>query len=245
LTSETGWGIESPDGYPPNLGRLVKTSDGGATWGHPDQAPDVHSVCFAGDKLGWAAGPHEAGAALFRTEDGGATWTETPVPIPGGDLGWIATVRCAGVDAWMLASADGGAGHIAYVVFRTNEGGPDVTPVLQEAVTHPMGQGQGIAEALNPKPGPLAAFDALRGGVVTSCPACGGGSASVSYEQTYDGGGTWYPSTVFGSNPPADPVGASFLSPDHGWVLVSVQRPTGLEAQVLVTNDGGATWAAP
>jgi hypothetical protein len=242
LTADVGWGVvvEGRDS-PVRAGRLLKTEDGGATWMAPQQQIEVLSVCFATDKLGWAAGPHEAGAALFRTEDGRACWTEIPIPMPGGDYtGWLATVRCGGDAAWVLAQGDAGAGHIAYAVFRIAEGESEPEPCLQDAYTHPLGQGKGVPEASNPYPGPLTAPDDQSARFITWCPACGGDLPFVSLERTQDGGGTWTDPTVLDSNEPAEPVGISFLDRDQGWILARDLETNAMV--VLRTSDGGLTW---
>jgi photosystem II stability/assembly factor-like uncharacterized protein len=241
LTVDSGWGIERVPQYPENLGRLVQTNDGGATW--TEQGQEVSSVCFVDEQTGWAAGPSEAGASAYRTNDGGGSWTEIPVPLPGGDQGWVATIRCTETGAWMLVTGGGAAGHTAFVVFRVDPSG--ATAVLQEAGTHPIGVGLEIPEAVNPQPGPLVAFDAMSAAVVTSCPPCGGDSASVSFESTSDGGATWDHSTVLGSDPPAEPMGISLIDPSHGWVLLSMQGDKGPEWHVLATTDGGQIWSEP
>jgi photosystem II stability/assembly factor-like uncharacterized protein len=224
------------------VGILLKTEDGGRTW--TQQSLDVDSVCFADETNGWAAGPSESGLSLFRTKDGGQNWTETGVGPQGGDfVGYHATVRCAGSDAWVLATGDGGAGHIAYAVFRTADGGPRADPVLQDAFTHPLGQGGGIPEASNPQPGPLAVVDGANARVVTWCPPCGGEGPYVSLERTQDGGATWTDPMVVDTNHPGEPLGISFLDPGRGWILLRDHQTNSL--MVLRTTDGGQTWEQP
>jgi photosystem II stability/assembly factor-like uncharacterized protein len=240
LTAETGWGVEVRSGDP--VGTLAKTEDGGRTWTQQD--PQVESVCFADANIGWAAGPSEGGISLFRSSDGGSTWTETGIGWPGGDVvGYRATVRCGGEDAWILATGDAGAGHIAYAVFRTANGGSEVDPVLQDAFTHPLGQGGGIPEASNPQPGPLAALDGTHARVITWCPPCGGDVPYVSVERTDDGGATWTDPTIVDANHPGEPLGISFLDQDRGWVLLRDHQTNTLV--VLETSDGGQTWSEP
>jgi len=240
VSATSGWGVARRDASP--LGMVVRTEDGGATWS--DAGIEATSVCFVDGQNGWAAGPSEAGASAMRTGDGGASWTEVPFGIPGGDQGWTATVRCSANEAWVLAAGGGAAGHTAYVVFRVDDSG--AVPVLQEAGTHPMGNDPGIPLAVNPQPGPMVAFGGSAAAVVTSCPPCGGDLPSVSFEETADGGVTWAHPTVAGSNPPAGPLGVSFVDPDHGWVLLSTPGGGGsTTTTVLATSDAGQTWAEP
>jgi hypothetical protein len=50
---------------------------------------------------------------------------------------------------------------------------------------------------------------------------------------------------VAGSNPPAGPLGVSFIDPDHGWVLLSTPVGGGSTTTVMATSDAGRTWAEP
>jgi len=242
VSPEIGWGVESA-GRANGIGPIMKTVDGGLTWTRTS-GPEVNSVCFSSDSLGWAAGPHEAGLALFRTEDAGANWNEYPIPMPGGDVtGWSATLRCDGDAAWVVGQGDGGAGHIAYAVFRMGDGDAGPEPCLQDAYTHPLGQDAGIPEASNPYPGPLGAPDAQTARFITWCPACGGDLPFVSLEGTSDGGASWSDSMVVPSSQAAEPVGISFVDPDHGWVLLRDHQTSSMV--VLRTSDGGRTWERP
>jgi photosystem II stability/assembly factor-like uncharacterized protein len=240
LTPDIGWGVGVlPDHQ---VGTLMKSEDGGKTWS--EQKPDVDAVCFAGEQLGWAAGPSEGGISVFRTEDGGANWTEAGTGLEGGDtVGYAALMRCDGTGAWVLATGGAGAGHVAWALFRTVEGGPQAEPVLQDTFTHPVGQGGGVPEASNPQPGQLAILDGLTARVITWCPPCGGDAPYVSLERTDDGGATWIDPTVVDATHPGEPLGISFLDPDHGWVLLRDQQTSTLV--VLRTSDGGQTWTEP
>jgi|SRR6266542_5948464 len=242
ITPKTGWGVEAAQGHPEGLGSVMRTDDGGVTWDR--SGPDVNSVCFTSENLGWAAGPREAGAALFRTQDAGANWTEIPIPLPAGDsTGWTATVRCGSDAAWVLVTDGGAAGHIAYAMFRIAGGDSQAQPILQDSYTHPLGQGRDIPESSNPYPGPLTAIDGQIARLLTWCPACGGDMPSVSLERTEDGGATWTDPTVVDSSPPREPLGISFLDTEHGWVLL---RDLPQDAMfVLRTSDGGQTWERP
>src|SRR6266542_499247 len=242
ITSKTGWGVEAAEGHPEGLGSIMRSDDGGVTWSR--SGPEVNSVCFTGEDSGWAAGPHEAGAALFRTQDAGANWTEIPIPIPDGDsTGWTATVRCGGDTAWVLVTDGGGAGHIAYAMLRMAGADSQARPILQDSYTHPLGQGRDIQESSNPYPGPLTAIDGQVSRFMTWCPACGGDMPFVSLERTDDGGATWTDPTVVDSNQPGEPLGISFLDPDHGWALLRDLPKNALV--VLRTSDGGQTWERP
>jgi photosystem II stability/assembly factor-like uncharacterized protein len=246
VTPEVGWGVEATD---QPVGRLMATVDAGRTWTPAAASLPVNSVCFSDPVLGWAAGPSEGGVSLFKTEDGGDSWTETGIGLAGGDsVGYQATVRCGGTEAWILVTGDGGAGHIAYAVLRTIPGvgsQPVITsPVLQDAFTHPLGEGKGIPEASNPQPGPFAAVDGSTARVITWCPPCGDpNGAYVSLERTDDGGTTWTDPTVVDAGHPGEPLGISFLDQGRGWILLHDSSSN--TDIVLTTSDGGLTWQQP
>jgi photosystem II stability/assembly factor-like uncharacterized protein len=247
LSADSGWGVEQMPGYPERLGLLVETADGGDTWSQ--RGIEVSSVCFADGRLGWAAGPSEGGLALFRSDDGGSSWNETTLPTPGGDAaaGWRATVRCAGIDAWVLGTSGTAAlGHQPYAVWRTAEGGPAASPVLQEPYTHPLGSNLGIPDGTNGHAGPIVAFNGIRAGILTWCESCDEGNVPfATLEGTEDGGASWSHSGLFSPSGPASPVAASFLDPDHGWVLASRLPASSQDLFVLATTDGGGTWFSP
>ena len=236
LTPEAGWGVRQLEG-PPALGQLVKSEDGGASW--TQVGLEVNSVCFTDQTNGWAAGPAEAGLALFKSTDGGTSWDEHAIPTPGGDMaaGWIGTVRCAGNDAWVLGTDGVAAGHQAFAVWRTRNGGPSAEPVLQEASTHPLGEGLGIPDAAGPYPGPMVAFSGPQAALISWSPS--GGPAEL--QRTDDAGATWSAFAITGR--PAAAPGASFVNPKMGWVVAG-ELDDG-SPLVMVTRDGGATWVRP
>jgi photosystem II stability/assembly factor-like uncharacterized protein len=241
ITREIGWGVEATE---QGSRSLMRTDNGGRTWAR--MSLGVDSVCFVTERFGWAAGPHEAGSAIFWTADGGLNWDEIPIPLPGGDsAGWSATVRCAGDAAWVLVQGDGGAGHIAYALFRMTAGGSEPEPRLQDEYTHPLGQGQSIPVASNPYPGPLSVPDAQSARFLTWCPPCY--QPYVSIERTEDGGATWSDATIVDARRPGEPVGISFLDPDNGWVLLGdlIGQQSNKAMVVLRTSDGGRTWDQP
>lgn len=55
------------------LGRLFRTTDGGANWTHVARAPFQGWIEFTDARHGW--GVAWEGPALYRTDDGGRTWT--------------------------------------------------------------------------------------------------------------------------------------------------------------------------
>jgi photosystem II stability/assembly factor-like uncharacterized protein len=229
-----GWGVEASP-----LRRLFRTADGGETWKF--QGLEVDSVCASpGENAVWAAGEGEGGVSFLKSEDAGVSWVDNPIAVPIAVPGfgrWRATVRCAGIDAWVLVEDGATPGHETYAVFRTGEGGPEADPVLQEAQTRPVGDVGGITEAHDPYAGQLAALDGVHARLVTWSPT-GGGPVDVLV--TNSAGADWRRVEVAPGS--STPVGIFFTSPDAGWILLSANGSNGVRSQILKTADGGMTW---
>jgi hypothetical protein len=74
---------DSGHGWVAGAGRIMATSDGGASWTRQYAGPaDLDQVDFIDGEHGWAAG----GGSLLRTTDGGASWTALAEPCPGAEL---------------------------------------------------------------------------------------------------------------------------------------------------------------
>jgi hypothetical protein len=239
VTTDLGWAVSSMPDVPEGVGDVLKTTDGGATW--VPQSISADSVCAEeGGDIVWAAGPGEGGISFVRTDDGGTTWVDTPIAVPDGES-WTATIKCAGIDAWVLLTDGGAAGHLPYAVFRTAESGPDAVAVLEEAGTQPFGGS--IPLDPDPYPGPVVAFDGLNAYMVGWCPACSGDLTVAAISRTSDGGATWDRRTIVKGDRAAEPLAVSFLDKDRGWILMRTLQDDSLF--VLATTDGGVTWSAP
>jgi photosystem II stability/assembly factor-like uncharacterized protein len=71
---------DSGHGWVAGAGRIMATSDGGASWTRQYAGPaDLDQVDFIDGEHGWAAG----GGSLLRTTDGGASWTTLAEPCQG------------------------------------------------------------------------------------------------------------------------------------------------------------------
>jgi photosystem II stability/assembly factor-like uncharacterized protein len=193
------------------------------------------SVCAVNDGLVWAAGSGKNGLALEKSVDGGRTWNERSIQVPQGEP-WTATVRCAGIDAWVLVQDGGAAGHLPYALFHTAEGGPNATPVLQEAGTRPLGDVKDVIDASDPYPGPLVAFSGVDALFVGWCPPCGN---SVSL---YGAGPGWTPPVEIVKQG-GSPLGMTFIDRNHGWLLLMKGEPPSPKWTVMATSDGGKTWS--
>ena len=234
-TDLVGWGVSGPSD-PSVPGTLVKSTDGGISWKLLRTPMPVQSVCFADDgriRTLWVAaeGP---GPVLLKSPDEGETWSSSPLEFPGGES-WTATLSCAGIDVWVLVKDGGAAGHQAYALYRTAEGGPGSSPVLQEAGTHPVGEVDGVVDAQDPYPGPFVAFDRVKALFIGWCPPC---DNSVALYRSATG---WTRAELVKEG--ATPLGMSFADRDHGWLLLAVRGSKGEEWTVMSTSDGGATWS--
>ena len=74
-------------------------------------------------------------------------------------------------------------------------------------------------------------------GFVAWCPACN----SVSLLRTTDGGTSWNRLEVAGQDKGGDPTGASFVDPDHGWVLFTAQTDAGPKTAVAIIAGSEVT----
>ena len=67
----------SVESVAPNTGKLLKSTDTGATWVSKDAPePEIQAVGFVDENHGWMGG-HDTG--FYETTDGGDTWTNTTV----------------------------------------------------------------------------------------------------------------------------------------------------------------------
>ena len=228
LDARRGWGIvERSQVGSPALRRLARTSDGGSTW--RVTAIEAQSVCFDDARAGWLG----AGRQVWRTEDGGERWSAVFEPPVAEGVRWWATVACAGGASAYAQFAAGVAalGNSPYVTYHTADAGRSFTPVFAQghmASLYPTvraASGAGSYPALiamtapdratfvGGSPGPI--------GVVTVA-----GAAIATRTQLSGGGGGL--------------LGADFVDERTGWV--AMVGPTH-EPVVLMTRDGGVTWA--
>jgi photosystem II stability/assembly factor-like uncharacterized protein len=224
VTPLRGWAIASTQ-RGAALKTLLRTDDGGQTYTEAMSPTD--SVCFGSPNVGWAAN----GGEVKRSLDGGLTWTTSfanPVQAEG-DKVWEPTLQCTGNDvAWLLYRDGVGAGHEAYLVFRTVDGGASWQPVMQAG----MGPSLGVHVGVGAYAGPFSVVDASTAFVVGTCAPCGAGGKS-SIEVTHDGGVTWEQPVEI-SRAGAGTHSLFFVDREHGWLAT--------ETGVFATTDGGQTW---
>ena len=244
-----GWGIQlEPEHREKLLGILMRTTDGGVTWqtehapGSIRVAPGVRrpsadAACFVDEKTGWVIDR----AWIYETAEHGQEWSGQQTTAMQG-ASWTGSIRCVSSQhAWIQLRGDGAAGSRPYVVFRTEEGGPQ--PVLQERSSSPLGDEKEIYAAEDPQPGPFDAVSPHAAFFLNYCPPCGG---TFGVTRTLDGGESWQrfdlPQEVQG-----EPMGLSFIDENNGWAAIgrTLTNAQGVRANVFIlrTSNGGETWS--
>jgi photosystem II stability/assembly factor-like uncharacterized protein len=176
---------------------------------------------FVSRTNGWVAIEDGAGRALLRTTDGGEHWERLA-------LARGSTDQIKFVDAntgWLLGSIDDPAGclgvNCSRAVLRTTDGG---RTWAQSFVSGEFGLGG------------LSVLDATHAWVLQATPACRTSfdGCPIRLWGTSDGT-TWSQLSVIDSAM----TSLDFVDTNTGWMALR----TSAEASVLVTHDGGRTWA--
>ena len=224
-------------------GRLLRTTDGGVTWGPEAGAPaGAQAVCFSTAQDGYLGVP----GRIWRTTDAGATWSPAftePPASPGQQAGRAAgdtpELGCAAHrSAWVLFLGSGTAMmHAPYLAYATQDGtrwhGVMEEPMLESAMRPrlhlPAGPGS--------EPGPFSVISPGAAAFVGYTPPAGGWGAAPLILAT-DGG------TVLNSEGdiPAinEPLAAAFLTPARGWV--AGENLKAHTFSIEATTDAGRTW---
>jgi photosystem II stability/assembly factor-like uncharacterized protein len=241
FSSTEGWGVAGGQVDPtvasgPILpigdASLIHTADGGRTWSTQNAPAHPQSVCFPSASDGWFS----SGPSMYRSTDGGATWSKA-FTLPLSDLPSTAVgeVECTrGGSAWVRFSGLGvAAGHSAYVLYATQDGGRHWHAVLDEAGTIggeiPAPAGPGTA------PGPFSLIDAGTAFFIGTCPPCDS-AQQVRAVLVTNGTNVGPAQAVTGVG--LSPLAVAFVDPQHGWVAGAGAG----HGVVVATTDGGATW---
>jgi hypothetical protein len=226
---------------PLTAGVVLGTSDGGHSWRHLPTPADAQTVCFSDPQDGWLG----ADGRLYRTTDGGRSWAQAAAGVAPAGPGDPATmiVQCAGPgSAWALDVGPGAdmskEPHVGY------HAGPAGTTAIfaQQYFPHP-----GIdvrADSPSAYAGPFSAISPSVAVFIDGCPACGGVGAAAWDLVTGSGAVLTPKGNVPGLN---QPMAASFLSPQLGWVAGVVISLSGAgqvrqQQRIVFTDDGGRTW---
>jgi hypothetical protein len=237
----SGTGISLSGGAAPEFaGVVLATSDGGRSWHRLAAPAEAQSVCFNDPRSGWLG----AGGRLYRTIDGGHSWTLATAGVKPFRSGYPATmiVQCAGTgSAWALDIGQGAAmsqmPHIGY-----HAGPAGAVPIFAEQYfPHP-----GVdVRAASPGSyaGVVSALSSSAAVYIDYCPACGYGTAP--WDLATGGGAVLaWQGNVGGLT---QPVAASFLTPELGWVIglhADYRNPSKPRryVRIVATSDGGRTW---
>jgi hypothetical protein len=237
----------------PTRSVLLSSTDGGASWRLVSASAPVTSIEFSAPAVGWGLGAN--GAALYRTTDGGGSWALVTLPRParsGTAAGWssLTLPEFAGTEAVVLAVPRAGDA----VTERSTDGGlswqAEPAPFAGEPVTGPAvrpGPDLGCAACVPAGDEPFAVLTATQwrywsGGRVYSTADRGLRWSSVQPNLSFAGLGTTLGRVGVDNEGPSDPL--QFSSPLTGWALASANTAGRPESVLLVTRDGGATFAA-
>jgi len=226
---------------PQTAGVVLATGDGGRSWRRLPTPADAQTVCFSDPQDGWLG----ADGRLYRTTDGGRIWAQATAGIAPASVGDPATmiVQCAGPgSAWALDVGPGAAmnkePHVGY-----HAGPAGTAPIFAEQYfPHP---GIGVrADSPGAYAGTFSAISPSAAVFIDGCPACGGMGTAPWDLVTGSGTKLTQKGNVPGLN---QPVAASFLSPQLGWVVgvvISLSDAGRVRQQqrIVFTDDGGRTW---
>jgi hypothetical protein len=239
-----GVGGADPD-VPASGGVVLATTDGGRRW-HSLAAPaDAQTVCFSDATHGWLG----AAGLLYRTADAGRDWTVLTSMSGQAGSGGTAypasmSVECANNgSAWALRIGPGAAmSQNPHVGFHADQAG--ATPIFAEQYFQAPG-GKPVARSPGSDAGPFSAIDASSAVFIDWCSACGAGTAP--WDIATSSGATLNRKGNVGAI--TQPLAASFLSPEVGWVAGRVNvYPTSAagtsrsQERIVATTDGGRTW---
>jgi photosystem II stability/assembly factor-like uncharacterized protein len=219
-----GWGVG-------RNGKLYRSGDGGSTWGELSPPCGAEAVCFTAQDDGWVA----VGDRIARSTYGGDSWTPVfTVPGQQSQATWHpVALQCArGGVVWALFSrGDAAAGHIPYALYRGTAGG-EWALVAKEAMTVPDLPSD--APPLGGYPAPISVIDGESSVALTFT---GPADPPVGLRVATFGQGLGPERKIAALS---SPLGASFLSPDSGWVVG--RSKDGSNDVILATTDGGQTW---
>ena len=206
-TDRDGWMVGE-------LGRIFRTSDGGATWERQDagtKRPFLAMSCLD-TKTAWIAGKE---GIIYATRDGGTTWT----PVTTGSNRHLFTIE------FVTAQRGTAAGDYGTIV-HTEDGGAtwDLLHVPEDVKLPETALDTGVM------PGDVNLYG-LSYGDRDHVWAVGEFGIVMASD---DGGRTWHQqetpieSSLFG---------VRFTDPHHGFAV-------GIDSTIIHTDDGGATWRA-
>jgi hypothetical protein len=208
------------EGY---LDGLLFTADGGATWSEPAMRSATAGAdgltgdpYFLDSKIGWLAGG-APGTRLWATRDGGTSWTLQQLAVPAGYLddqgGFWGAPTFFDQANGVVARTFDNNQSTVLVIYRSSDAGRTWQPVA-----HPA-----------PATASSWSFPSLADWMLWD-------PYHTTMWRSTDQGGSWTRSVPTGLPSDAAPVMTDAL---HGWALSG----TDSAAALLVTSDGGRSWA--
>ncbi len=229
------------DGWALGENVLVRTEDGGATWGNATP-PGLAAGFGASASLAALDADHAwllvaldypTSGMLYRTVNGGRTWTAVPVPFSGGDMEFLDASH-----GWIMADLGAGAGSQAVAIFQTSDGGATWTQVY---VNDPTLSGASDTLPLSGIKSGLGLLDSQHAWVGGSVPMDG----FVYLYASEDGGRTWAHQAVTlpaGYETAQTVVNAPrFFAPQQG-VFAATLYTDEITILFYISTDGGRTW---
>ena len=218
-------------------GRVLRTTDGGATWRLDSiagaSALDLRAIHALDGRRAWgiSAGPAEEGKArIFHTADGGATWAEQ----------WSTAEKGVFLDAiafWDarhgIAMSDPVDGHL--YLLTTDDGGATWTRVPAERIPPTL-----AGEAAFAASGSCLTIQGSGNVWIGS-----GGGATARVFRSTDRGRHWTvaPTPVVAGSASAGIFSLAFRDARHGVAVGGdYQKPRTASDNVALTDDGGRSW---
>ncbi len=259
-TASEGWALTSGSGG----GRILHTTDGGATWqlGYPATPAPVDGIAFPSASTGYGIGMAGDARAVLKTVNGGRTWVKisdlpaSPNPYPGPVIAFSSASTGFAVSAGgvLYRTVDGGrswqsAGIQAQTVAAAGDAvcagtaSGFVASTDGGATWHGAGQGANspyACAAEQQTPAWRKATSAFGGGASVAG-TVGARAAWVmdagAVYRTVDGGATWQEIVVPAADQSDPPVLFSFPSMRVGYMLTAA-------GEIYRSVDGGVRWTA-
>lgn len=234
LSPDLLWAIglaKVPDGPAPTqrLGNVMRSTDGGASW----QVVGTHtmwSVCFDTPTDGIGAEAKQ----VYRTADAGRTWFPiATLPINDDGPYWYPTLGCPDGtnDRIQVTEPNAAAGHVPYLVYRTNDAGRTWVLEFREGYTLGTTTPPNTPQ-LGTRP---SVFGALAGGR-TWFVTCAPGADALEFVLLGPSG------EALGRGPvPIRDCALAGQLIDQSHVFAMSGGPSSTMS-VIATDNGGATW---
>jgi photosystem II stability/assembly factor-like uncharacterized protein len=221
--------VDPLHGWAVSLDGLLRTVDGGVAWQPVGERTEVRTAQFVSVEEGWAVlGGPGGGGTLARTSDGGQSWEPVATPGP-------VDAVCAAPDGGAVWAARAEGGGVVLRLLRVGAG-----PVEQVPLRLPEGPWAGVEVRCEGDAAWVLATD-------------GGAAGHQAFAILRVQGGTASPVLQEPGTHPFGPEGVPAAAGPYPGPLVALDGtrarfvpwcpPCDGPPAVMVTDDGGATWA--